>query len=92
VFNVLNNQEILNIDQNYTFSQVQGIRNIKCDSAAAGENNPTLTLANDCADVRYLKTVAGVPIVPNPNFGKPVAATASYQAPLSLRVGLALTF
>jgi len=92
VFNVLNSQDVLQIDSNYTFDTVQPIANLKCDSSAAGSKNPEAKLKADCPELNYLKTVEGRPVIVNPNFGKAVAATASYQAPLSLRVGLALTF
>ena len=92
IFNVLNSQEITNIDTNYTFDSVQPIANIKCDTSAAGAKDPAAKLKSACPDIAYLKTVDGRPVTVNPNYGKAVAATASYQAPLSLRVGLALTF
>jgi hypothetical protein len=36
VFNVLNSQEIVNFDEDYTFDSVQPIANVKCDSSAVG--------------------------------------------------------
>jgi hypothetical protein len=39
-------------------------------------------------DLQNLRTTAGVPVVRNPNFGQ----ATSYQAPLSLRVGVRATF
>jgi hypothetical protein len=92
VFNVLNSQEITAIDNNYTFDSVQPIANIKCDASAAGSKNPAAKLQSSCPDLQYLKTVDGRPVTVNPNYGRAVAATTSYQAPLSLRIGLALSF
>ena len=92
VFNVLNSQDITAIDNNYTFDAVQPIGNVKCDVAAAGSSNPIGKLQSSCPQLAYLKTVDGRPVNVNPNWGRAVAATASYQAPLSLRIGLALTF
>jgi hypothetical protein len=92
VFNVLNSQEIVNFDEDYTFDSVQPIVNLKCDSTAVGSKNPIAKLQSDCPDVAHLKTLDGTPVTPNPNFGKPAATATSYQTPLALRIGLALTF
>jgi hypothetical protein len=92
VFNVLNSQDVLAIDTNYTFDTVQPISNLKCDSSAAGSANPEAKLKADCPQLAYLKTVEGRSVTVNPNFGKPFGVTPSFQAPLSVRVGLALTF
>jgi hypothetical protein len=92
VFNVLNSQDVLAIDTNYTFDTVQAIPNLKCDSSAAGSSNPEARLRADCGQVAYLKTVEGRPASVNPNFGRAFGVTPSFQAPLSVRVGLALTF
>ena len=92
MFNVLNSQEITAIDNNYTFDSVQPIANVKCDVSAAGSSNPIGKLQSGCSQVAYVKTVDGRPVTVNPNWGRAVASTASFQSPLSLRVGLALTF
>lgn len=39
-------------------------------------------------DIRNLKTVAGAPAAPNPNYGQPIA----YQRPLSVRLGARMSF
>ena len=92
VFNVLNAQDVLTVDNNYTFDTVQPIANVKCDASAGGAKNPAAKLKADCPELAYLKTVDGRPVTVNPNFGRAAAATPSFQAPLTLRVGLALTF
>ncbi|MDB4967352.1 MAG: TonB-dependent receptor plug [Myxococcales bacterium] len=70
VFNLFNQQEITNVDDEYTASRVSPIQ------------NGTVT------DLANLKTTAGVQPLLNPNYGR---ATA-YQQPLSMRLGLRLSF
>ncbi len=89
VFNVLNSQNALTIDQNYTYDAVQPIVGGQCSKRNGGEGkNPLSTAVSDCADLAYLRTVDGRPITTNRNFGRPT----SYQAPLSVRFGLSLAF
>jgi hypothetical protein len=92
IFNVLNSQDVVNYDEDYTYDAVQPIAGIQCDTKAVGSKDPIGTLQKDCPQVSYLKTTDGLDVTPNPNFGKPAAGSASYQVPLTLRVGLALTF
>ncbi|MFO0580693.1 MAG: TonB-dependent receptor [Anaeromyxobacter sp.] len=92
VFNVLNSQDTLALDTNYTFDNVQVVSNIKCDTNAGGAKDPISHLQNACPQLKYLKTVDGRPVTVNPSYGRPFGAAPSFQAPLSLRVGVALTF
>ncbi len=92
VFNILNQQEVLLYDQNYTFDAVQVIPGIKCNVQVAGTPNPIGKLQSACPDVAYLKTIDGRPATPNPNFGRPIANFSAYQTPLQVRFGLALAF
>src|SRR5262249_5496427 len=70
IFNLLDQQAVIGVDQEYTTSSVQPIPN------------------GTVADLQNLKPLSGgVPIL-NPNYGRPTA----YQAPLSMRFGLRLSF
>jgi hypothetical protein len=89
VFNLLNQQQALAVDQNYTFDNVLPIVNGQCskrDAASAGD--PSGAALADCPDLKYLRTTDGRPVTLNRNFGRPT----QYQPPLSVRFGLALTF
>ncbi|WP_242344722.1 TonB-dependent receptor [Anaeromyxobacter terrae] len=92
VFNVFNTEEVRATDENYTFDAVQPIVGINCDTSAASAGNPVAKLQSDCSDVKYLKTVDGRPVNVNPNWGKAAPGVNSFQAPLSLRFGVALSF
>jgi hypothetical protein len=86
VFNLLNSQETLSVDQNYTYDSVKPIANGFCKDRNGAETgkNPVA----DCPELAYVKTLDGRPITLNKNFGKPTA----YQAPLSVRFGLSVAF
>jgi len=70
VFNLFNQQEITNVDDEYTASRVSPIQN------------------GTIADLVNLKTTAGVQPLLNPNY----ARATQYQQPLSMRLGLRLSF
>jgi carboxypeptidase family protein/TonB-dependent receptor-like protein len=70
IFNVINQQAVTAVDNEYTTSAVRPIAN------------------GTAADLVNLKTLAGGPPILNPNYGRPTA----YQAPLSMRFGLRLSF
>jgi hypothetical protein len=92
VFNVFNTEEVRMTDENYTFDAVQPIVGANCDTSAGGSSSPVSKLQGDCSDVRYLKTVDGRPVNVNPNWGKAAPTVNAFQAPLSLRFGVALSF
>jgi hypothetical protein len=93
VFNVLNSEEIVNIDENYTFDAVQPIVGAQCSNKdAASSSNPAGALAADCPQIGYLRTTDGRPVTVNPNFGKAEAVSTAYQTPLYFRVGVGLSF
>jgi hypothetical protein len=92
VFNLLNRQDVLLYDQNYTYDNVLVIQGIKCNVQAVGTPDPIGKLQRSCPDVAFLKTIDGKPVTPNPNFGKPFADTIAYQIPIQVRLGLALAF
>ena len=93
VFNVFNSQEVREPDEDYTFDTVVPITKANCGSKnSAGSGNTVAALQNDCSAVKYLKTVEGRPVSPNPNWGKAAKTTTAFQDPLSLRLSLAVTF
>ncbi len=92
IFNVFNSQTALDIDQSYTFDNVQPIPGQCRSQNGANAANPIAGVQADCPDLKYLKTIDGRPVTVNQNFGKPIGATTSFQLPVSLRVGVALTF
>jgi hypothetical protein len=93
VFNVLNSEEIVNIDENYTFDAVQPIVGAQCNSKdAVSSSNPIGAIAADCPQITSLRTTDGRPVTVNPNFGKAEALSTAYQTPLYFRVGVGLTF
>lgn len=88
VFNVLNSQETLSMDQNYTFDSVQAIPGSCRSFNSVDSSNPVATAQANCPDLKYLTTTDGRPATVNKNFGR----ATSYQAPLSVRFGLAMSF
>ncbi|HEX6839337.1 MAG TPA: TonB-dependent receptor [Polyangia bacterium] len=70
VFNVLNQQAVTGVDEEYTFSVVGPVQN------------------GHVADLANLKTIGGGPVIVNPNYG----SATSFQQPLSLRLGLRVSF
>lgn len=70
VFNVLNLQSILAVDQTYTNSDVNPIR------------------GGTVEDLTGLTDTEGMPVVVNPNYGKPTA----YQRPRTFRFGVRFEF
>ena len=89
IFNALNQQQAIAVDQNYTFDNVRPIVNSQCTARnAASSSTPASAALADCPDLRYLRTTDGRAVTVNPNFGRPT----QYQAPLSVRFGLTLLF
>jgi hypothetical protein len=70
VFNMLNQQTAVAVDDNYTYDAAPPIAN------------------GTVSDLKFAKNTSGQPLALNPNFGHPLA----YQAPISGRLGLRLTF
>jgi hypothetical protein len=93
VFNVLNSDAVQNYDENYTFDSVAPSSGIDCDARdSAGKKNPIAAVQKACPNLKYLKTVDGNQVSVNPNWGKPLQATTAFQAPLSARLSVALSF
>ena len=93
LFNVLNDQTATQLDNNRTYSYVLPILGSGCHSKnAAGKADPVKAALADCPDLGYLRTIDGRPAAINSNWGRPVAATSSYNPARSLRLGLSLSF
>lgn len=93
IFNLFNSQTPTQIDQNYTYDPVQPIVNAQCTNRnGANATNPIAGLQADCPDLRQLKTTDGRPVTVNSNYGKPLGSPGSFQLPISVRLGAALTF
>jgi hypothetical protein len=89
VFNILNNQAAVSVDENWTLNSAQPIVNGQCSKRnAASSSNPIAAALADCPDLQFMKSTSGRSVTINSNFAKPTA----YQAPLSVRFGLELSF
>ena len=89
IFNVLNQQKAVSVDENWTLNSAQPIINGQCGSHnAASSSNPIAAALTDCPDLQFMKSTSGRSVTINSNFAKPTA----YQVPLSVRFGLELTF
>jgi hypothetical protein len=94
LFNVLNSEETVIMDQVYTNDFVQPIVGMDCGNRDAVNQggDPIANLQADCPGLTYLKTIDGLPATPNTNFGKPAAVLGAFSAPFSARIGVGLTF
>lgn len=92
VFNILNKQDILLYEQNYTYDPVHPIQKSGCKVDAVGTSDPIGKLQSACPDVAFLKSVDGHRANVNPAWGKALAATLAYQVPIQMRFGLSLAF
>lgn len=96
VFNILNMQTTQWVDPIYTYSFAQPIQNAYCSNhTSMSAKNPITALNEACPDLPYTKTLDGLRIVPNLNYGRPqnsAGGIGAYQAPISARFGVALSF
>ena len=95
IFNLLNMATVQWVDMNYTFDNASPMMNAQCaDKKSASSKNPLEALNAACPDLPYARTTDDRRISPNLNFGQPTANTniAAYQAPISARFGVALSF
>lgn len=85
-FNVLNSQNAIRVDQNYTYATAynpqdgQTIDQALCEYSASYDADGVINYAD--GQIAYCSEMA------NPNFGQPTA----YQAPFALRLGVKFTF
>jgi hypothetical protein len=95
IFNILNMQTVQQVDQDWTLDSAPSIQNAQCsDYKSATAKNPITALSSACPDLPYARTVDGSRVNVNLNYGQPAnrAAVAAYQAPISARFGVALSF
>ncbi len=95
IFNLLNMQTTQWVDMNYTFDFATPMQNAQCgNKTSATSKDPLSALNAACPDLPYARTLDDRRISPNLNFGRPAANTgiAAYQAPISARFGVALSF
>ena len=85
IFNVLNQRTALTVDENYTNDTVAPQVGARCKGGNAMGAGGGKVIAAAQADCPVLSTL---PVTVNKNFGN----ATSYQAPLAVRFGLALTF
>jgi hypothetical protein len=95
IFNLLNMQTTQWVDMNYTFDFATPMQSAQCGNKTSASSKDPLTALNAaCPDLPYARTLEDRRISPNLNFGRPAANTgiAAYQAPISARFGVALSF
>jgi hypothetical protein len=94
VFNVLDLSAVQWVDPVYTYDVVNPIPGATCSShAAVSSPSPLAALARACPDLPYARTVDGLRVTPNLNFGRPAAGPVpTWQAPVRARLGVALQF
>ncbi len=89
VFNVLNGQAVTGVDQRYTFDFVTPMQGAQCSSKnAISQKDPAAALLAACPDLPYARTIDGLRVTPNLNYGRPT----SFQDPVAARFGVALSF
>jgi hypothetical protein len=95
IFNILNQQAVTYVDENWTFDSTQPAINGQCSKRnAVSSSNPIAAALVDCPDLAYMRTTGGRPVTINSNFGKPrdLGLVSGYQVPLSVRFGLEMSF
>jgi hypothetical protein len=89
VINAWNSEQAASLDQNWTWDPVQSAVGGQCHARnGASGSNPIGKALADCPGLGYLRTMDGLPVTINQNFGRPT----SYQLPVSVRLGLELIF
>jgi hypothetical protein len=97
IFNFLNMQTTQWVDMNYTFDNATPMQGAVCSSKdAISSKNPISSLASSCPDLPYARTLDDRRVSPNLNYGRPANSSggliSAYQAPISARFGIALSF
>ena len=95
IFNLLNMQTTQWVDMNYTFDFATPMQNAQCgNKTSATAKDPLAALNAACPDLPYARTLEDRRISPNLNFGRPTTNVniSAYQAPISARFGVALSF
>jgi hypothetical protein len=96
IFNLLNMQTVQWVDMNYTLLDAMSpMQNAQCSSKnSISSKDPLTALAANCPDLPYARTVDDRRPTVNLNYGRPAAGAGipAYQAPISARFGVALSF
>jgi hypothetical protein len=95
IFNILNMQTAQWTNQTYTLDSANPMNGAQCSSKnAITSRNPIAALQADCPDLPYARTTDGRRVGVNLNYGQPTAGTlfGAYQAPISARFGVQLSF
>ena len=95
IFNLLNSATVQWVDMNYTFDQSLPMQGAQCaNKTTASNKNPLAGLNSACPDLPYARTIDDRRVSQNLNFGQPQANNniAAYQAPISARFGVSLSF
>jgi hypothetical protein len=89
IFNILNSQVATNVDQRYTFDFVSPMQGAQCSAKdSISQKDPAVALLASCPDLAYARTIDGLRVTQNLNYGRPTA----FQTPVSARFGVALSF
>ncbi len=89
VFNVLNAQAATGVDQRYTFDFITPMQGAQCGAKnSITQKDPLTAIVANCPDLAYARTVDGLRVTPNLNYGRPTA----FQDAVSARFGVALSF
>jgi hypothetical protein len=89
VFNLLNSQAMIGADQRYTFDYIVPMQGARCGARnSITQKDPLSAIVADCPDLPYARTIDGLRVTPNLNYGRPTG----YQTPISARFGVALSF
>ena len=77
------------MDQSYTFDFIAPMQGAQCGSRSSiSQKDPVAALLASCPDLAYARTIDGLRVTPNLNYGRPTA----FQTPVSARFGVALSF
>ena len=89
IFNILNSQVATSVDQRYTFDFVSPMQGAQCSAKnSISQKDPTAALLASCPDLPYARTIDGLRVTQNLNYGRPTA----FQVPVSARFGVTLSF
>jgi hypothetical protein len=85
------------VDQTWTLDQANPMQGAQCaNKNSVTQKNPIAALQTDCPDLPYARTIDGRRLSVNLNYGQPGGSTsgrvAAWQAPISARFGIQLSF
>jgi hypothetical protein len=89
IFNILNSQVATSVDERYTFDFVSPMQGAQCGAKnSISQKDPTAALLASCPDLPYARTIDGLRVTQNLNYGRPTG----FQTPVSARFGVTLSF